>query len=428
MSLTVLFILFVAMLILGMPIAIAMLASSLLYALFNGMELGFLAIQMYSSLNNFVILAIPFFLLASEVMDRTSVATRMFGFANSIFGVIPGGLGHVNVVTNMIFAGMSGSAVADAGGIGRLNYRAMVENGYPRAFSMSLTAATAVIGPIIPPSIPMVVYAMVANESVAKLFFGGVIPGILLGISLMIYVYWTSLRRGYRSSATFSVAGVLKSSKEAFLPLMTPLMLLGGIYFGVVTVTEASVLAVTYACALGVFAYRLLTLRHFIDSLRSVFRICGPIFIMFPAAKVFGLILITEDVPAQLLEFVGGFAHDPLMIVIFVNAVFFILGCFSDPLVNIMLFMPLFMPLIKASGLSAVHFGVMVVLNCMIGLITPPVGALLFITSSFDEVRFSDLIKEVWPFVVIEAIVLLIIILVPATVTFIPDLLFKAAR
>jgi tripartite ATP-independent transporter DctM subunit len=425
MSLTILFIIFIALLLLGMPIAIAMLASSLLYALFNGMELGFLALQMYASLNNFVILAIPFFLLASEVMDRTSVATRMFAFANSIFGAIPGGLGHVNVVTNMIFAGMSGSAVADAGGIGRLNYRAMVENGYSRAFSMALTGAAAVIGPIIPPSIPMVVYAMVANESVAKLFFGGVIPGVLLGISLMIYVYWISVKRGYRSNAHFSMAAVAEASRQAVLPLLTPLMLLGGIYFGIVTVTEASVLAVTYACGLGVFAYRLLTLNQFFDSLRSVFRICGPIFIMFPAAKVFGLILTTESVPAHLLEFVSSFAHDPLLIIIFVNIVFFILGCFSDPLVNIMLFMPLFMPLIGASGLSPVHFGVMVVLNCMIGLITPPVGALLFIISSFDEIRFSDLIKETWPFVIIESLVLLVIILIPSTVTFIPDMLFK---
>ena len=425
MSLTILVITFIALMVLGMPIAIAMLASSLLYALFNGMELGFLALQMYASLNNFVILAIPFFLLASEIMDRTSVATRMFKFASSIFGSTPGGLGHVNVVTNMIFAGMSGSAVADAGGIGRLNYRAMIDNGYNRAFSMSLTAAAAVIGPIIPPSIPMVVYAMVANESVAKLFFGGIVPGVLLGVFLMCYVYWISRKRGYGASIHFSFSGMVQASKEAFLPLMTPLMLLGGIYFGIVTVTEASILTVTYACVLGIFLYHLLTLRQFFDSLRNVFKICGPIFIMFPAAKVFGLILITESVPAHLLEFVHNFANDPLFIIIFVNIVFLILGCFSDPLVNIMLFVPIFMPLISSSGLNPIHFGVMVVLNSMIGLITPPVGALLFIVSSFDNIRFSDLIKEIWPFVIIESIVLLIIILVPQTVIFIPNMLFK---
>jgi tripartite ATP-independent transporter DctM subunit len=425
MSLTVLVILFVAMLVLGMPIAIAMLAASMLYAMFNGLELGFLALQMYASLNNFIILAIPFFLLASEVMDRTSVATRMFKFAESIFGSIPGGLGHVNVVTSIIFAGMSGSAVADAGGIGRLSYRAMVANGYDRAFSMALTAASAVIGPIFPPSIPMVVYAMVANESVAKLFFGGIAPGILIGVCLMLYVYCVSRKRGYRSSSRFSAAAALQASREALLPLMTPLLLLGGIYFGIVTVTEASVLAVTYVCLLGVFVYRLLTVPQFFDSLGNVFRICGPIFIMFPAAKVFGWILTSEQVPGLLLDLVKDIVHNPLLILIFLNAVFFILGCFSDPLVNIMLFMPLFMPLITASGLDPIHFGVMVVLNTMIGLITPPVGALLFIMLSFDEMRFSDLIKEIWPFFLIEGFVLLIVVLVPGTVLFIPDLLFK---
>lgn len=425
MSLTVFILLLVILIVAGMPIAMAMIASSVLFALFNGIDLGFFAIQMYASLNNFILLAIPFFLLASEIMDRTSISQRMFAFARSLVGFIPGGLGHVNVVTSIIFSGMSGSAVADAGGIGRLSYQAMVDEGYDEGFSMSLTAASAVIGPIIPPSLPMVVYAMVANESVARLFFGGVVPGLILGLALMVYVFIISKKRRYPVTSHFNLRDMLTGLFRAIPPLLTPLILLGSIYFGIVTVTEAAALAVLYAAALGILAYRMLSLKAFYDSLRSVFSICGPILLMIVAAKIFGFILTTERVSQNLATLIFDFAKNPTLILILINMVFIVIGCVSDPLVNIMLFVPLFIPLISVSGLNSVHFGVMIVLNCMIGLITPPVGALLVTVNGFGKADFSSMLKEIWPFIVIEFLVLLLVILVPDTVLWIPNMLFR---
>ena len=425
MSLTMFFLLVFILIIVGMPIAMAMIASSVLFALLNDIDLGFFAIQMYASLNNFILLAIPFFLLASEIMDRTSISQRMFQFARSLVGFIPGGLGHVNVVTSIIFSGMSGSAVADAGGIGRLSYQAMVEEGYDESFSMSLTAASAVIGPIIPPSLPMVVYAMVANESVAKLFLGGLVPGLILGLALMIYVFFISKKRHYPVTSHFNLREMMKNFFRAVPPLLTPLILLGSIYFAIVTVTEAAALAVLYAVALGVFLYHLLTPREFYESLKNVFSICGPILLMIIAAKLFGFILTTERVSQNLANVIFNFANNPTLILLLINMVFIILGCVSDPLVNIMLFVPLFIPLIMVSGLNSVHFGVMIVLNCMIGLITPPVGALLVTVNGFGKAEFSSMLRDIWPFIIIEFLVLLLVILVPGTVLWIPNMLFR---
>jgi tripartite ATP-independent transporter DctM subunit len=425
MSFALFLLLFVCLMVLGLPIALAMIASSVLYALMNGIDLGFLAIQMYASLNNFILLAIPFFLLASEIMDRTSISDRMFTFARSVVGFIPGGLGHVNVLTNIIFSGMSGSAVADAGGIGRICYKAMVDEGYDESFSKSVTASAAVIGPIIPPSIPMVVYAMVANVSVAKLFFGGVIPGLLLGVALMIYVFVVSKKRGYPVSSHFNLREMLATLFHGALPLLTPLILLGSIYYGIVTVTEAAAVAVLYASALGVFAYRLLTFRKFYDSLKSVFSICGPILLLIIGSKVFGFVLTTEGVSQDLSTSILQVTKNPLMILILINLVFIVAGCLSDPLVNIMIFVPLFLPLVSLSGLNPIHFGVMIVLNCMVGLITPPVGALLVIVNSFGKPDVSALLKEIWPFIIIEFLVLFLVVIVPATVLWIPNLMFR---
>jgi len=408
-----------------MPIALAMIASSVVYALVNGIDLGFFTIQMYASLNNFILLAIPFFLLASEIMERTSIAQRMFKFAQSVVGFIPGGLGHVNVLTSIIFSGMSGSAVADAGGIGRICYQAMVDEGYDESFSKSVTAASAVIGPIIPPSIPMVVYAMVANVSVAKLFFGGVLPGLLLGLAIMIYVFVISKKRHYPVISHFNPREMLASLLQGTLPLLTPLILLGSIYYGIVTVTEAAAVAVLYASVLGVIAYRLLTFQKFYDSLKSVFSICGPILLLIIGAKVFGFVLTTEGVSQNLATSILEITKSPVMILILINLVFIVVGCLSDPLVNIMIFVPLFLPLVSLSGVNPIHFGVMIVLNCMVGLLTPPVGALLVIVNSFGKPNVSGLLKEIWPFIIIEFLILILVILVPNTVLWIPNLLYR---
>ena len=425
MNIAAFLLLFVGLIVVDVPLSLSMIASALIYIIANGLDLTFMAIRIYSALDNFILLAIPFFLLTSEIMTRAGLARRLFQFAHSLVGFIPGGLGHVNIVNSLIFSGMSGSAVADAGGIGRLSCRAMVDDGYDEGFSMSVTAASAVIGPIIPPSLPMVVYAMTANESVGRLFFGGVIPGLILAALLMVYVFIISARRGYPVNSRFDIRKIGRDMAASCLPLMTPIILLGGIYFGVVTITEAAILAVLYSCLLGFVVYRSLSLGDFYQSLKNVVRICGPILLLIIGATLFGFILTIENISGVISSGIAAVSENPTVILILINLVFLVLGTISDPLVNIMLFVPLFIPLIHSAGISAVHFGVIVVLNSMIGLITPPVGALLVIVSGFGTVSFGKLVKEISPFIIVELIVLAVITIVPGTVTVIPNILFK---
>lgn len=415
---------FFVLFVLGMPIAFAMIVAAWAYALMAGIDLGFLTLQMFTGLDFFVLLAIPLFILTSEVMNRSSVSSRIFDFANSLVGFIPGGLGHVNVLTSVIFSGMSGSAVADVGGIGRLCYRAMVDEGYDKPFSAAVTASSAVIGPIIPPSIPMVVFSMVSGVSVAKLFFGGALPGLMIGLALMVYIYFVARRDGHPCHPRQTVAAVLRSLIEGFFPLLTPVILLGGIYLGIVTITEAAALAVVYALLLGGIAYRMLGFRQFIDCLKSVFIICGSILILLPAAKVFGFVLTAEGVPTLFANYVLSISENPVFILIAINLMFLLLGCVSDPNVNIMLFVPIVMPLANTIGMDPVHFGVVVVLNCMIGLVTPPVGALLFALCGMEGLPMEKLIRRMWPFLWILLGLLVVISSFPELVLAIPNALF----
>jgi tripartite ATP-independent transporter DctM subunit len=415
---------FVVLFVLGLPIAFAMIAATWVYAMSTGLDLGFLSIQMFAGLDSFVLLAIPLFILASEVMNTSSVAMRIFNFCNALVGHVPGGLGHVNVVANIIFSGMSGSAVADVGGIGRICYNSMVQNGYSRPFSAAVTASAAVIGPIIPPSIPMVVYAMVSGVSVAKLFFGGAVPGLIIGLAMMVYIYVVARMRGYPKATRQTFAEILAAFVQGFLPLMTPAILLGGIWLGFVTITEAAALAVFYTAALGTFAYRLLGPKQFWDCLKNVFLFCGPILILLPAAKIFGFVLTTENIPELFAQYVLHISENRLFILLAINILFLFLGCISDPTVNIMLFVPIVMPLAVTIGMDPVHFGVMIVFNCMIGLVTPPVGTLLFCLCGFEKMPLEVLVKAMWPFLWILLGILVLVTLVPAVVLTLPNLLF----
>lgn len=414
----------------GMPISVAMISSSFIYIAMRGMDLGFMAMQMFSGLDNFVLIAIPMFILTAEVMNRTSVADRIFEFANAMVGYIPGGLGHVNIVTSVMFAGMSGSAVADVGGIGHLSYMAMVNEGFDKEFSASVTIASSTIGPIIPPSIPMVVYAMVANVSVGKLFFGGVLPGLFIGLVLMVYVYFISIKRNYpkrtMSSAKTFVRDLIASFIHGFFPLLTPVILLGGIYLGVVTTTEASVIAVLYSMILGFFLYRTMSVKSFIGCLKQVFMTCGSILLLLPAAKVFSFVMTAENLQTIIYDTMMAFSGDNRwLIMLSVNLLFLVLGMISDPTVNIMLFVPMVLPLITKSGFDPIHFGVIIVVNAMIGNTTPPVGQVLMAVCGIEKLNFDKTVKALWPMIVLLVIALAIVILVPSTVLAIPNALFK---
>jgi tripartite ATP-independent transporter DctM subunit len=430
MELTIFFILFVVFFLMGVPITISMIASSVAYLDLRGMDLGFLGIQMFAALDNFVLLSIPMFILTAEIMNRSSVADRIFDFCHSIVGYMWGGLGHVNIVTSVIFAGMSGSAVADVGGIGHLCYKAMVDKGYDKEFSASVTMASSTVGPIIPPSIPMVIYAMVANVSIGKLFFGGIVPGLLMGVMLMVYVYLVSIRRDYpiEKRPPFPVLAklIFVSFWRGFLPLLTPVILLGGIYLGYVTVTEASAVAVLYSALLGLALYRTLSPKDFWESLKQVFVSCGAILMVIPAAKAFGFVLTAENIQMRILQLMTGIAGtNPVLIVVCINVLFVILGCLSDPNVNIMLFVPMILPLSQVAGLDPTHFGVVIILNAMIGNLTPPVGVVLMTVCGLEGLNMEKATRAMLPFLALLFGLLIVIILLPQTVLYLPNLLFR---
>ena len=421
---------FIAFFILGMPIAAAMIISSFLYALNSGMGLAIMGTKMFTGLNNFALVAIPLFILTAEVMNRTSVSDRIFKFCRDLVGYIPGGMGHVNIVSSIIFAGMSGSAVADAGGIGHLAYQAMVDEGFDEEFSASTTIASSTIGPIIPPSIPAVVYAMVANVSVGKLLFGGILPGMLMGLILMAYVYFYSIRhngpklewQGWRCYA----ANLLASFVSCFLALLTPVILLGGINLGVVTTTEAAALAVTYALILGVCIYRTMKISDFIDSLKSVFITSGSVLLVIPAAKCFSFVMTAENLQTSLYQLITSFAGDSkFMVAVCITVLFMILGCLSDPNVNIMVFVPMVLPILNAVGFDPIHAGICIIVIAMIGNITPPVGVVLMTTCSVEHLSMERVCTKLWPFLIVLAIEVVILWAVPGLSLWIPNLMMN---
>ena len=421
---------FVLLFLLGMPIAASMITSSFLYALTAGINLTIMGTRMFTGLNNFALIAIPLFILTAEVMNRTSVSNRIFGFCRDMVGYIPGGMGHVNIVTSIIFAGMSGSAVADAGGIGNLAYQAMVDEGFDEDFSACTTIASSTIGPIIPPSIPAVVYAMVANVSVGKLLFGGVIPGFLMGLVMMGYVFCWSLKHNAPKLAwqgwKYYLTHLMYSFLSCILPLLTPGILLGGIYLGVVTTTEAAAVAVLYALILGVLVYRTMKLKDIIDSLKSVFIASGSVLLIIPASKCFSFVLTAENMQDKLYAAFSSFAGDSqFLAIVCITVMFLILGCLSDPNVNIMVFVPMLVPLMNAVGLDPIHAGICIIIIAMIGNITPPVGVVLMTTCSLQHLSMERISKTLVPWLILLMVYVIVLWAFPPLVTWLPNLLMS---
>ncbi len=428
MELTVFLVSFAIFFLLGMPIAAAMISSSFLYCFLTGVDLIFMGTQMFTGIHSFVLIAIPLFILTAEVMTRTTVGQRIFDFCNALVGYIPGGLAHVNVTTSIIFAGMSGSAVADVGGIGHLAYQNMVDRGFDKEFSACVTIASSTMGPIIPPSIPAVVYAMVANVSVGRLLFGGVVPGFLMGLLQMIYIYFVSIKRGYPKMqwAGWRVffRDLLYTFLKAFLPILTPVILLASIYTGVVTSTEAAALAVLYALVLGFILYRTMDIKAFAQSLKSVFISSGAVLLLLPAAKVFGFVLTRENLQAKIFSFITSFAgNNKFLIAACIIALFIVLGCLSDPNVNIMLFVPMVLPLIETAGFDPVHMGICIIVTAMIGNITPPVGIVLSSVCSMEKLSFEKVSRALVPFIILLFAYVVILVAVPQLTLFLPNLL-----
>ena len=409
----------------GTPIGLSMIVAAITYVAMKGQDLSLPAEQIIQGLyDSFVLLAVPLFIVAANIMNAGTISDRLLRFCVALVGRFRGGLGHVNVVANMIFAGMSGSAVADAAGIGKIIIEMMRKGGrYPPGYAAAITAAASTIGPIIPPSIPMVLYALVSDTSIGYLFLGGIIPGILMGLALMGLNSWIARRRGFMVEEGVPLKDMPRLTANAFPALLTPVILLYGIYGGVTTPTEAAAVAAAYALLLAGLVYRALSFRSLYQIMLHSVRSSAAIGLVIGGALIFNYIVASENIPAKMQLAVDAWQVSPLAFLLIVNAIFLVLGCLLDASTIILVIVPLFVPACRHLGIDLVHFGVVTVVNCMIGLITPPYGIVLFVINAVTGIPLRDIIREVWIFIPVLVAALLVMILVPETVLWLPHLL-----
>lgn len=407
---------------LGVPVAFSMLLASTLYLLVEGnIPLIVVAQQLAVGTDKYLLLAIPFFFLAAEIMNSGGILDRLLNLANALVGHIRGGLGHVNVVSSMLFSGMSGSAVADAAGLGKIEMEMMRKAGYGRGFAAAITAASATMGPVIPPSIPLVVYGGIAEVSIGRLFLAGILPGLLMTAFLMAAVYHIALRRGYPKGRRTPLPDLALQFVASLPVLLVPVIILGGILSGVFTPTESSIVAAVYALVLSL-VLRELELRRLWRILVKVGADTARLMLIVAAATLFGWILAREAVPQRLAAGMLAMSGEPWIILLMINLLLFALGCFMEPLSVMIVLVPVFMPLVGAIGIDPVHFGVVVTLNLMIGLITPPVGMVMFVLMDIARIPLEHFAREVVPFLLALIAVLALITYVPPIVLVLPDL------
>jgi C4-dicarboxylate transporter, DctM subunit len=409
---------------LGLPVGHAMITSSILYLLMSGQDMGTAAEQLLNGMfSSYILLAVPLFILAAELMNSGNMTLRLLAFCNAFIGRFPGGLALVNVAQSIIFAGMSGSAIADAAGSGKMMQRMMTEGGkYPPAFAAALTASTAVIGPIIPPSIPMVIYALVSDASIGYLFLAGVVPGLLMGLVQAGIIILTARRRNFPVEQPVPLRELPKITFDAFPALMMPVVLLGGIYGGATTPTEAAAVAALYALIVSAVLYRSRSLRSTYTSVLSSARTTASIGMLIAGALVFNYVITVENIPAALSLWLAGFDLSPIAFLLIVNLILLVLGCLLEGTTILLVIVPVFIPTASALGIDMVHFGIVCVVNIMLGLITPPYGLLLFVMTTISGCSLSQIIREILPFLCALLVALLLITLIPELSLWLPRL------
>lgn len=406
---------------LGMPIGHAMLAAAFVYLIWTGQDLAIVASQSLSGLfSSFVLMSVPLFILSADIMNASKITDRLFEFANLLVGRFRGGLAHVNVVASMIFSGMSGSALADAAGPGKLEVDMMIKAGYSPGFSAALSATSAIIGPIIPPSIPMVIYGVVSNTSIGYLFMGGVIPGVLLGLAQMGVVAAIAKKRNFPIEPEPTRPEAVRTVKTALPALLLPVIMLGGIYSGAVTPTEAAAVAACYALLLALFWYRSLGVMDFINVLVDSSKSTAIVAITIAGALVMNWIVAAEQIPEAMGAWMIGMNMSPAIFLLAVNILLLVLGAFLDTMLMLLIVIPILMPTVISLGIDPVHFGVTSVVNMMIGLVTPPMGELVFLISGVSGVPVAAIGKELWPFLAVLIALLFVLVYVPEITLWLP--------
>ncbi|MEN8188207.1 MAG: TRAP transporter large permease [Thermodesulfobacteriota bacterium] len=416
--------LLIVLFILGIPVCTSIGLTCLAVLWYeNGLTdipLSLISHKMMYGVNNFPLLAVPFFILAANIMNKGSVTPRIFNFANSLVGHLRGGLGHVNVLASMIFAGMSGTAVADAAGLGALEIRAMRDQGYPLKYSTGITGASSVIGPIIPPSVAMVIYGWLSDVSVGALFIGGLVPGVLLGLALMIMTVILSYRMEMPMQPRPPVAETLRLSKRAALSLMTPAIIVGGIWSGIFTPTESGAMASTYAIILGTVVYREIGFKELIEVFRNTIEFTAIILFIISIASLYGWLLVRLQIPLTLAESVMELTTNPTLLLIILMFFFLLVGCFMSVIESVLIFTPIMVPMVKMMGIDPIFFGVLMVISLSVGVITPPFGNVIYVLVGITNQTFEEVVKALMPFLIPILLTILFLILFPELVTYLP--------
>ncbi|MBG20574.1 MAG: ABC transporter permease [Rhizobiales bacterium] len=426
MLLTLLFVLVFALIALGVPVAIALAGPSLIFILIDGHVPSLVvAHRMINGVDSFPLLAVPFFILAGNLMNSSGITERIFDFAKALIGWLPGGLGHVNIGASVIFAGMSGAAVADAGGLGAIEIKAMRDAKYDPGFAVGITAASSTIGPIIPPSLPIVIYGVVAGASIGQLFAAGLIPGLLMAAALMIMVAFYAHRYHYPRDQAFRFGILGRAFIRAFLSLLTPVIIVGGILTGAFTPTEAAIAACAWALFLGLVIYRTLTLRRFLKVSMDTIETTAVVLFIVAAASIFAWILTSNRVPEHFAAALLTVSENPIIILLLINLILLVVGCFMETVAAITILVPVLLPIAIHVGVDPVHFGVILVLNLMIGLLTPPVGMVLYVLSRVAKVPFERCVSATAPFLIPLFAVLLLVTFFPIFTMWLPTLIYR---
>jgi C4-dicarboxylate transporter DctM subunit len=418
-----LFLSFVVLLLLGFPVAFSLGVSSLFYLLVKGVPLSIIPQKMYSGVDSFVLLCIPAFIVAGNLMNTAGITRRIINFSNAIVGHIRGGLALANVAASMIFAGISGTALADTASIGAILIPAMKEEGYDADFSAAVTASSSTVGPIIPPSVPMIIVGTLTGLSVTRLFLAGAIPGVILGFSLMAITYYLSVKRNYPKEERLSLRAVFRTFLDASWALGMVVLILAGILGGIFTPTEASVVAVVYALLVGILVYRELRPSNIPRIVIESVRMTTSVMVLVGLARLFAWIITTERIPQLVAQGILSISTNPFVVILLINAILLFVGCFMETVAALVIFVPVLLPVAMKIGMDPIHFAVMVVLNLIIGLTTPPVGVCLFVAANIARISLGDLVKANIPFLLVLLAVLFLVSYCPPLSLTLPGLL-----
>ncbi|TQF81634.1 TRAP transporter large permease [Elioraea sp. Yellowstone] len=423
---TLLFLSFIGFLLIGLPVAVALGGASLLYVALTG-DLPLLVVvhRMVNGIDSFPLLAVPFFIMAGNLMNSAGITDRIFHFAIAAVGWAKGGLGHVNVFASIIFAGMSGTAVADAGGLGTIEIKAMRDARYPDDFSIGITAASSVIGPIIPPSLPLVIYGVMANTSVGQLFAAGILPGLLIAVMLFGWVAVVARLQRFPRDAAFGWCRLAHATFRAVLPLMTPVILIGGMKSGLFTPTEAAIAATVYALFLGLVAYRTLGWNRLVRVSMETIETTAIILLIVAGASIFGWLVTTTRISEEVAEAVLAITEDRVLVLLIVNLLLLVVGCFLETIAAITILVPVLLPLITKIGVDPVQFGIIMTLNLVIGLLTPPVGLVIYTLARISDRSFEFVTASIAPFLIPLFGALLVVTYWPGFVLLLPEIFYR---